>query len=97
MYFSQVITNYDFDKDGKLNMAEYKQYLTESEEGDGMEVKKEDNEEKRKHVIVWIVLLLYGMFCYCMVWFVIVWYEGIEAPICQVRHQPVILARASSL
>ena len=45
-----MITNYDFDKDGKLNMAEYKQYLTESEEGDGMEVKKEDNEEKGKQI-----------------------------------------------
>ena len=31
-------------------MAEYKQYLTESEEGDLMEVKKGDNEEKRKQI-----------------------------------------------
>ena len=30
--FEQVIEDYDFDKDGKLNLAEYKQYLTESEE-----------------------------------------------------------------
>ena len=27
-----MIENYDFDKDGKLNMAEYKQYVTENEE-----------------------------------------------------------------
>ena len=37
-----MIENYDFDKDGKLNMAEYKQYLTESEEGTE-KAKEEEN------------------------------------------------------
>merc|ERR1711981_1424397 len=32
---SQVIKDYDFDKDGKLNMAEYSQYKSESESDKG--------------------------------------------------------------
>ena len=31
----QVIKDYDFDKDGKLNMAEYSQYKSESESDKG--------------------------------------------------------------
>ena len=45
--FSQVIDDYDFDKDGKLNMAEYKQYLIHSEDGDEtIEDKKKVGEKK---------------------------------------------------
>ena len=32
---TQVIKDYDFDKDGKLNMAEYSQYKSESESEKG--------------------------------------------------------------
>ena len=39
-----MIRNYDFDKDGKLNIAEYKQYLTESEDGE----EKGEKEEKEE-------------------------------------------------
>ena len=45
-----MIEDYDFDKDGKLNMAEYKQYLTESEEG-AEKVEEEEKQEAEDEVV----------------------------------------------
>ena len=42
-----MIEDYDFDKDGKLNMAEFKQYLTESEEG-AEKVEEEEKQEEQE-------------------------------------------------
>ena len=47
---TQVIKDYDFDKDGKLNMAEYSQYKSESESEKGSSLPtppatKEENEK----------------------------------------------------
>ena len=42
-----MIQDYDFDKDGNLNMAEFKQYLTESEEG-AEKVEEEEKQEEQE-------------------------------------------------
>ena len=46
---SQVIKDYDYDKDGKLNMAEYNQYRSDSseksQEEDQTEVNNDDSDE----------------------------------------------------
>lgn len=45
----QVIKDYDYDKDGKLNMAEYNQYRSDSseksQEEDQTEVNNDDSDE----------------------------------------------------
>ena len=42
----KVITEYDFDKDGRLNLAEYKQYLTDQEEdAHKVDTDTEDNDD----------------------------------------------------
>ena len=47
-----MIEDYDFDKDGKLNMAEFKQYLTESEEGG----EKVDEEQETEDEVVFVTM-----------------------------------------
>merc|ERR1711953_1642558 len=43
----QVIKDYDFDKDGKLNMAEYSQYKSESETEKGGQISAANKEEEK--------------------------------------------------
>jgi len=43
----QVIKDYDFDKDGKLNMAEYSQYKSESESEKGGQISAANKEEEK--------------------------------------------------
>ena len=57
-----MIEDYDFDKDGKLNMAEFKQYLTESEEGAEKVEEEEKQEEQETEDEEVFVTMLYFKF-----------------------------------